>query len=283
MRRWVSTFSLCLVLVMTLSGCVRVDRSVTLNSDGSGSFTLALAFARQVLSLSGNGFSTQLDAYGAATKARGGTYTRQEGSTYIVWSYGRVFTSVAELNTQLQEVPTFGVGANTTTPTGGGSVAAALPLAATTDLLHVSEQTTPLRTVFHITGRIALPTQPDVDTNHLGPTLSSLLKDAQENFVISLPGMVTTHNGGTAEGDTVRYTVHYGQSADIDVSAGGPNTVVLYRFAGATLGTMAMLTVGVFMFLRRRRRLVAVLSDKRVAVGAAPSYAPRPQDSMNHY
>ena len=85
----------------------------------------------------------------------------------------------------------------------------------------------------------------------------------RDSFAVTMPGSITSHKGGVVSGNTVTYTVHYGEETDIDVVGSGLNTSVLIPIgAGAAIILLAI--VG-FIIWRRR----GVASPNHPAMQAA--------------
>jgi hypothetical protein len=244
-QRLVAVAALLLSTSLALTGCIHTDRGIQLNGDGSGSYTLTIGFSEQLVSLASDQISQQMNGFGDKVKQEGGSYRHYDDTGYSYWAYTRPFHSVAQLNQMLQETPsassssgsgTGGVGVNTTS----------------TDAFQVTQESGPLTNSFHVTGRMSLagitpPTTPSpVD-------IPALLKDLRESFAVTMPGWISSHNGGTVSGNTVTYTVHFGESATIDVTGGGYNTGIVYP-AGAGLGILALGGLAGFVFWQLRRR-----------------------------
>src|SRR5581483_8845409 len=97
---------LALVLGLLLTGCMQVDRTLHLNADGSGVYTLTIGFREptsgDISSLSEN-IVTPMNAFGDYVSRTGGSYRRYEDQGYAYWTYTRPFASVVEANALLQE------------------------------------------------------------------------------------------------------------------------------------------------------------------------------------
>ena len=84
-------------------------------------------------------------------------------------------------------------------------------------------------------------------------------RDATESLSITMAGGIVAHKGGVRQGATVTYTIHYNESATVDVSgrvAGA--TDLLFSDARLVLAG-SLLTLSVLMFvigLRLLRRRV---------------------------
>lgn len=197
-RRRTPLLALLLVLVVALSGCMRVNRGLHLNSDGSGVYTLAIGFREPI---PGNPGSVSADivrvmeAFGAHVRQTGGSSLRSEAGGYAYWTFTRPFASVIEADTLLQEDPRQDDPQKT-------------PVLFR-DTLHVAQETRLFSTIFHVTGTISL-----VDTFNNAQTW----QDATESLGITMAGGIVAYKGGVRQGTTVTYTIHYNESAAVDVS-----------------------------------------------------------------
>jgi hypothetical protein len=249
-RHLVALGVLALLLMVALSGCFRSDWAITLNGDGSGSYTLNIGFSEQLVSLASDQISQQMNSYGEKIKQSGGSSRHYDDTGYSYWAYTRPFSSVAQLNQMLRETPA---------PSQSGSTSGiSVTMGNTADgAFQVAQTSGGLTNAFHVTGRmslaaISIPTNPSTP---LPVNVTSLLQDMRETFAVTMPGWVSSHVGGTQSGNTVTYTVHYGESATIDVVGGGYNTGILYP-AGAGLGLVGLggLAAGVVVWQLRRRK-----------------------------
>lgn len=266
--RYSALIGLLLVLAFSLTGCMHLDRSVALNGDGSGSYTLTIGFSEQLVSLASDQISTSMNDFGDKVKKEGGSFRHYDDTGYSYWAYTRPFKTVAELNKLVQETPQTGDPAST------GSLGGLQPN--NPDTLNVTQQSGFLQNTFHVTGHISLklPNPPDASTG--GIDVSTYLKDLRESVSITMPGSITSHKGGTVTGNTVAYTIHYGEDADIDVVGGGLDSgAVLPVGAGAVVVLAAF--GGLFFALSRRgKRGASVGAEEAVPVvaGGAGSDTP---------
>ncbi len=252
--------ALGLILALALSGCIHEDRSVALNGDGSGTYTLALGLSDQLLALGSNQISATMDQVGAQVKQDGGTYSKRDDGSYTVWTFARPFKSVADLNSLLQQPLT------TSNPNSPA------PTSASTDSFHVSESSGLFTNSFHVTGHMSMvPTggqPPETNSGEIG----QMLKQMRESFAISMPGWITAHSGGSLSGNTVTYTVHYGEQTGIDVSSSALTAAGVASIAG---GLLLLIVVGVLLVLLRRRMPGrGAVAGVPVAVPAAAAPAP---------
>lgn len=239
----------CLLLALTLAGCVHADSSVTLNSDSTGVYTFTLGYSAQVMSLGGSGLVNSMDTFGAQVKQQGGSYTRYEDGGYTYWKYVRPFTSVSQLDSYLTQTPQTGTNSNS---------------ADTQNTVQVVDQPGFFGTTYHVTGHLSLV------FNNADQNTRDLLQDARESFAVTMPGWVSAQRGGVLNGNTVTYTVHFGESATIDVTGGGLNVTHIALVAGGVLLALVLLVVGLALVRRDRRRLDA----PPVASSASPYYMP---------
>jgi hypothetical protein len=250
---------LLLFFAFALSGCAHLDRGVRLNGDGSGSYSYAVGLSSQLVGLASDQITASMDEAGSKVKAQGGAYRHYEDTGYSYWEFTRPFRSVSQLNQMLQESGVPGV------DTTSGSLAGALTITSQpADTFFVSEESSLLTNTFHVTGQLRFP---GFDPNSLNPggtdvsglppdtlaQINSLIADAHERFSITMPGWISSHDGGTVDGNTVGYIVHPGDTVTIDVVGGGVNTAVVYPVAGGALLLLLAIAGGLtFWFVRRR-------------------------------
>jgi hypothetical protein len=258
-RRYGPALGFVLVLALTLSGCVHADRSVRLNTDGSGSYTFTLGFSDQVLSLGGGDFVKQMNSCGDTVKAAGGSYRQYADSGYGNWAFTWPFKSVAALNQLIQNSSALcGAGGSASAASGGLTASA-------TDFFKVTETPGFFANTFHATGQMSMvssASSPD-------PSTAQLLKDARESFAITFPTYVSAHTGGVASGNTVTYTVHYNEATTIDTTGGGINAIAMAEVAALALIVLLGAVVGFFLL---RRRVPA----EAASVDAGPGFASVP-------
>jgi hypothetical protein len=233
-RRIACVTLLAFVIAAALAGCMRVDRTLYLNGDGSGSYTLAIGFREprsgDPTSISPN-IIALMEAFGTHVRESGGSFQRFDTQGYDYWAYTRPFSSVAEADTLLQEDP------RQDDPQKNPVLYR--------DSLHVTKDARFSSAVFHVTGRISL-----VDT--LDKAQSWV--DATETVSITMADGIVANQGGTRRGNTVTYTIHYNQSATIDVEgrvAGASDdffTRAPYLIAGALmLLAIVLFILGVYL------------------------------------
>lgn len=228
-RRLAPLLVLLLALILALSGCMRVDRALHLNGDGSGVYTLAVGFREPTpgdpASVSAD-IASMMEAFGAHVRETGGSYQRSEEAGYAYWTFTRPFASVVEANTLLQEDPRQDDPRKT-------------PVLFR-DTLHIAQETRFSSAIFHVTGTISLV---DLFNN------AQNWRDATESLSITMAGGIVAHKGGVRQGATVTYTIHYNESATVDVSgrvAGA--TDILFTDARLVLAG-SLLTLSVLMFV----------------------------------
>ena len=240
LRRALPVVGLLCLLALTLSGCVHVDRSVKLNSDGSGAYTLNLGLSQQLVSLGGPSLVSQLDACETTEKAQGATVSKYAQDTYTYWSFTWKFANVNTLNELLRTAPQ---GCDTSGATAGAT-------SSPTDYFQVSRRASGFTTSFHVTGQLNFALDSSVANN---PTYTQLLKDARESFAITMPGGVSSHTGGTVSGDTITYTVHVNQVANIDVSSRAVNVTAVLPVIGGVVVLLIILGAMVYVYRKRPR------------------------------
>jgi len=216
---------LVVFLLLALAGCMHVDRALTINGDGSGVYVLTVGFLEPKSgdqnSLSANVVTT-MDAFGAHVQKQGGTFRHYDDQGYAYWAYNRPFTSLAQADTYLQEDPRQDDPNHT-------------PLLYA-DSLHVTTGAGFGSTSTHVTGRISLQ---DPDGK------SKAWKDATERLAITMANGISAHDGGVQDGNTVSYTIHYNESASVDVTGNVKN-----GFPGCG-GSAALIVVAVGFWLLR--------------------------------
>jgi len=241
-RRFLGTPMLLLLLLVVLAGCMRVERSLTINSDGSGVYVLTVGFRQpkpgDPQSVPTNDV-TAMEGFGAHVQRQGGTYRRYDAQGYTYWSYTRPFTSLSQADTLLQEDPR-------------QDDATHFPLLFK-DALHITTESGVFRsTVVHVTGTISL-----------ADPSGNAQKDwsaATESIAITMSGGVRAHQGGAQSGNTVTYTIAYNESATVDVTgsvpqASGANPAGLALLLALIALVLAIL--GFLLLLRRRAPTVA--------------------------
>jgi hypothetical protein len=80
-----------------------------------------------------------------------------------------------------------------------------------------------------------------------------------------MPGMITSHSGGTRSGNTITYTVGYAQTAEVNVASRAVNWQTVAPaglVAGGLLGALAIISL--VLALRRPKR------DPRQPASQAP-------------
>lgn len=241
-KRSAASIGLLIVMALSLSGCLHLDRSVALNGDGSGTYVLTIGISDQLLSLSGDQLTSSMDDFGAQVKQKGGSFRRYEDAGYTDWAYTTPFKSIAELNKLIQEAPQ----SNSATGAVGSGSSSAL------ETIAFSEQPGFLSNTFHVTGHMSMVV-PTGGTDTGGVDVTPYLKSMRESFAVTMPGSVTSHKGGVVNGNTVTYTVHYGEETDIDVVGGGLNTATLIPIgAGGGILLLALAAIAGFVIWRRR-------------------------------
>ncbi len=254
--RVVPALLLGLILALALSGCIHEDRSVSLNGDGSGTYTLALGLSDQLLGLGSDQISAAMDQVGAQIKQEGGTYSKHDDGTYTVWTFSRPFKSISDLNTLLQQ------------PLTTGDTSGPAPSSASTDSFHMSESSGFFTNSFHLAGHMSMVSASGQPPNTGDGGVAQMLKDMRESFAISMPGWISGHTGGSVSGNTVTYTIHYGQQTSIDVSS---SSLTPAGIASIAVLLLLLVATGVLLLLRRRN----AVAGARIPA-AVPAAAPLP-------
>jgi hypothetical protein len=261
MRVRLAAVLICLLLALSLAGCVHADRAIALNSDGSGTYTFTIGLSSQLVDLGGGSLTDSMNQYGDQVKQDGGSYSRYVDGGYSYWKYVRPFTSVSQLDDFLNETPQGQAGGNLNNA----------------DEAHVAAQAGFFSTTYHATGHMSLQV-PNADQ-----TTRDILTDARESFAITMPNWVSEHHGGQQSGNTVIYTVHFDEAATIDVTGIGLNVPHIALVAGGVLLAIILIIVGVLLLLRRSRRAPPPDTGAGYAAPASASfpasYAGMPQGS----
>jgi hypothetical protein len=231
----IGVFVLLLALVVALSGCVRIDRDIHVNDDGSGTYALTIGFKRDLATAYGPALVNQMTEYGESVKAKGGTYGRTDDDTYTYWKFTRPFHTPDDLNQALANLPSVTFGSSTLS---------------SQDQLKLTENSGPFVNDFRLAGTISL-----IPDGQVNSTTQDLFKDAHNTLVITMPGMLTSHSGGTQSGNTITYTVGYAQTAEVNIASRAVNWKTVTPaglVAGGLLSTLAV--VSLFLALRRPKR-----------------------------
>lgn len=187
-----------LVAALLVAGCMHVNRALLVNADGTGSYTLTIGFRELVPNVPSSIAQSTIAAmntFATIVQQTGGTYHQYGDQGYEYWTFIRPFSSVAQADALLQEDPRPYDQAHT-------------PVLYH-DSLHITRQAGPSTTQLQVTGELSL-------ADPMGTSTS--WKDATESLAITMPGGITSYEGGTREGQTVTYTIGYNQSATIDVA-----------------------------------------------------------------
>lgn len=238
LRRVVTIAALFCALALTLAGCVHVDRSVKLKSDGSGTYTLNLGLSDQLVRAGGSSLVSQMNACGATAKSQGADFTSSDQDGYTTWSFTWSFSNVDKLNDLLRTAPQ---GCDTS----GASSAAS---SNSTDFFRVTRHASGFTSSFHVTGQMSFTLDTSAANN---PAATQLLQDARESFAITLPGGISSHSGGVVRGDTITYTVHVNETAKIDVTSKSLNAAALYPLIGGF--AIILILFGAMVVVYRRR------------------------------
>jgi hypothetical protein len=221
------TAILTLTLAISLAGCMRVQRTLQINRDGSGAYTLTLGFREPT---PGNAASLNdtitrtMNAFAVHVEAKGGAARRFDDQGYAYWTFTRTFSSTKEGDADLQDDPR------------------QFDANATPILFHDSLRLTGASTLFgatfHVTGTISLV---DASGN------AQDWRDATESLTITMPSGISDHHGGIHDGNSITYTIGYNQSAAVDVTGGAsaPNSAPL------TLAALALILAALGIRLLR--------------------------------
>jgi hypothetical protein len=230
-----AVFALLLTLVVALSGCVRIDRDVRVNDDGSGTYTLTIGVRRDLATAYGPSFVNQMTEYGESVKAKGGSYGRTDDDTYTYWKFTRPFRTPDDLNQALANLPSVTLGSSTLS---------------SQDQLKLTENSGLFVNDFRLAGTISL-----IPDGQVNSTTQDLFKDAHNTLVITMPGMLTSHSGGTQSGNSITYTVGFARTAEVNVASRAVNWKTVTPaglVATGLLGSLAVISL--FLAFRRPKR-----------------------------
>ncbi len=211
---------LAFILAVSLSGCMRVQRTLQVNRDGSGAYTLTIGFREPTPGNSASlnpSITTAMNAFADHVEKTGGASRRFEDQDYAYWTFTRTFSSATAGDAMLQDDP------RRFDPN-------ATPILFH-DSLHLTSATSPFGTSFHVKGTISL-------VDFVGNAQN--WSDATESLTITMPGGISAHRGGAHDGDSITYTIHYNEAATVDVTGGAvPSSGAAHTLA-ALLGALAL-------------------------------------------
>ncbi|HEV2237524.1 MAG TPA: hypothetical protein VGR57_12750 [Ktedonobacterales bacterium] len=234
-----ATRPLALVMLLgclALTGCMSVQRSLTLNGDGSGVYDLTIGVRYPTpgdpTSIPANN-AAALATFGADVQRQGGSYQTYDANGSRYWRYTRPFTSIAAADSLLQADP------RQDDPTHFAVLFH--------DMLHVAvEHGVFGATSYHVTGTISLV---DVTGN-----AAQTWRDASETLTITMANGLRGHRGGAQNGSSVTYTIGYNQSATVDVTGtGDPASPALSVLLAALAVVLAGVGVAVLRAARKAR------------------------------
>jgi hypothetical protein len=229
--------ALALLLCLSLAGCMSVQRSLTLNGDGSGVYALTIGVRYPTpgdpTSIPANNIAA-LETFGADVQAQGGTYRTYDANGSRYWAYTRPFANVTAAEKLLQEDPR----------QDDATHFAVLYH----DNLHVAVQRDVFgASTYHVTGTISL-----VD---LTGNAAQYWRDATETLTITMANGLRGHKGGTQDGSSVTYAIGYNQSATVDVTGSGdsasPGLSVLLALLAVALAGIGVIVLRGAMHTRK--------------------------------
>jgi len=223
--------TLALILAVSLAGCMRVQRTLQVNRDGSGAYTLTVGFREPT---PGNpaslnpAITNAMSAFAVSVESNGGASRTFDDQGYAYWTFTRTFSTTKAGDDVLQDDP------RRFDPT-------ATPILFH-DSLHLTRASTPLGATFHVTGTLSL-------VDHLGTAQN--WRDATESLTITMPGGISDHRGGIHDGDSITYTIGYNQSATVDVTGGAPAARVAPLALAALFAALALILAALGIRLLR--------------------------------
>jgi hypothetical protein len=257
-RHPLAALVLLLALSCVLSGCVHLQRSVTLDNDGSGTYRFAFGFSDQLISLAGSTFAAQMKTCGALVETSGGSYSMVDAGGYSTWTFAWHFTSLSRLNSLLSANASFCTLSNTNIPT----------TATADDTFAVVAHSHFVTTTYVLTGHLSFTIVPP--STAPDPNTAALLRQAYSSFTITMPNWLTSQTtGGNVNGTTVTYTAHNGDAIDFQVVGEGVNTSALLVIGGGGALFIGLLFLLARLILQRREQEEDERAAAEVAVAPA--------------
>jgi hypothetical protein len=253
-RHPLAALALLLALCCVLSGCVHLQRSVTLDNDGTGTYRFAFGFSDQLINLAGSTFTTQMKTCGALVETTGGSYATADAGGYSTWTFTWRFASLSRLNALLSANAGFCTLSNTNIPT----------TATADDAFAVAAHARFVTTTYVLTGHLSFTLASP--TAGQDPKTAALLQQAYSSFSITMPNWLTSQTaGGSVNGTTVTYTAHNGDTIDFQVVGEGVNTSALLVIGGGGALFIALLFLVARLLHQRREQE----EDERAAAEVA--------------
>jgi len=234
------TIALC-VLVLLMTGCIKVDLNMELHGDNTVSGTMVFAVSRDLLALTG---SSADDLLGQITASAGPlpSGVQFQESAYAGDKFeGKTYT--------FHDVPIDAFSQGTT--------------GETISIKRVGD-------TFQVNGEIDLT---PAATGQLQPGAAQLAKDMELRVAITFPGPVSQQSGGTISGNTVTWTPAFGEKTEIQATGSaigsGGNGPTMWILLG--LAILLVVVVALVLVRSRRSRVPPEAGTETAATPPAPA------------
>lgn len=231
-----------IALALLLTGCIKLNMDLVINSDDTVSGTVQFGVQKELLELTGQSVEDLIGEVPLPSDAPGVTTEPFEDDEFAGQQFNFDRVSIAQFNQS-----------QVSGPTGLSGVPA-------TDQLTITRQgdTFVVAGVLDMSGGVTGVTSP------FGGTGAELLESADIRISITFPGDVVEATGGQVDGNTVTYRPRFGERLEIDATGsaiddgdaeaavggdGGSNLMLILIIAGVVL----ILAIVLFLVLRSRR------------------------------
>lgn len=231
-----------IALALLLTGCIKLNMDLVINSDDTVSGTVQFGVQKELLELTGQSVEDLIGEVPLPSDAPGVTTEPFEDDEFAGQQFNFDRVSIAQFNQS-----------QVSGPTGLSAVPA-------TDQLTITRQgdTFVVAGVLDMSGGVTGVTSP------FGGTGAELLQSADIRISITFPGDVVEATGGQVDGNTVTYRPRFGERLEIDATGsaiddgdavaavggdGGSNLILILIIAGVVL----ILAIVLFLILRGRR------------------------------
>ena len=231
-----------IALALLLTGCIKLNMDLVINSDDTVSGTVQFGVQKELLELTGQSVEDLIGEVPLPSDAPGVTTEPFEDDEFAGQQFNFDRVSIAQFNQS-----------QVSGPTGLSGVPA-------TDQLTITRRgdTFVVAGVLDMSGGVTGVTSP------FGGTGAELLQSADIRISITFPGDVVEATGGQVDGNTVTYRPRFGERLEIDATGsaiddgdavaavggdGGSNLILILIIAGVVL----ILAIVLFLILRGRR------------------------------
>jgi len=231
-----------IALALLLTGCIKLNMDLVINSDDTVSGTVQFGVQKELLELTGQSVEDLIGEVPLPSDAPGVTTEPFEDDEFAGQQFNFDSVSIAQFSQS-----------QVSGPTGLSGVPA-------TDQLTITRQgdTFVVAGVLDMSGGVTGVTSP------FGGTGAELLESADIRISITFPGDVVEATGGQVDGNTVTYRPRFGERLEIDATGsaiddgdaeaavggdGGSNLMLILIIAGVVL----ILAIVLFLVLRSRR------------------------------